>query len=66
MGGARTGDEAALTGMHELAYVLATAFRKMAATMQPVRERLAASDTHAIRRLDAAFALGLLRTVKTP
>lgn len=63
---ARTGDDAVQTGRHELAYVLATAFHETAATMQPVRETLATSDTQAIRRLDAAFASGLLRTVKTP
>ncbi|CAN7224497.1 hypothetical protein [Neorhizobium sp. LjRoot104] len=49
-----------------LAYVLATAFHETAATMQPVRETLAASDRSAIARLDAAFAAGRLGSVKTP
>ena len=62
----RTGDEGAETGRRELAYVLATAFHETAATMQPVRETLAKADAEAIRRLEAAFASGMLRTVKTP
>ena len=62
----RTGDEGAETGRRELAYVLATAFHETAATMQPVRETLARSDTEALRRLDAAFADGRLKTVRTP
>nr|WP_250814046.1 hypothetical protein [Neorhizobium tomejilense] len=49
-----------------LAYVLATAFHETAATMQPVRETLAASDRSAITRLDEAFAAGRLGSVKTP
>ncbi|MBP2560532.1 putative chitinase [Neorhizobium galegae] len=49
-----------------LAYVLATAFHETAATMQPVRETLAASDSSAIARLDEAFAAGRLGSVKTP
>ncbi|MCQ1833864.1 hypothetical protein [Neorhizobium galegae] len=49
-----------------LAYVLATAFHETAATMQPVRETLAASDRSAIARLDEAFAAGRLGSVKTP
>ena len=49
-----------------LAYVLATAFHETAATMQPVRETLAASDRSAIARLDEAFAAGRLGSVRTP
>lgn len=49
-----------------LAYVLATAFHETAATMQPVRETLAATDDEAILRLDHAFAAGRLASVKTP
>ncbi|WP_105440988.1 hypothetical protein [Neorhizobium sp. T25_13] len=49
-----------------LSYVLATAFHETAATMQPVRETLAASDRSAITRLDEAFAAGRLGSVKTP
>ncbi|WP_105432322.1 hypothetical protein [Neorhizobium sp. T6_25] len=49
-----------------LSYVLATAFHETAATMQPVRETLAASDRSAIARLDEAFAAGRLGSVKTP
>lgn len=49
-----------------LAYVLATAFHETAATMQPVRETLAASDAEAVTRLDRAFAAGRLPSVKTP
>ncbi len=49
-----------------LAYVLATAFHETAATMQPVRETLAASDRTAIARLEEAFAAGRLGSVRTP
>lgn len=49
-----------------LAYVLATAFHETAATMQPVRETLAASDKVAIARLEEAFAAGRLGSVRTP
>ncbi|WHA40427.1 hypothetical protein [Agrobacterium larrymoorei] len=49
-----------------LAYMLATAVHETAATMQPVRETLAASDEAAIRILDAAFAAGRLPQVRTP
>ncbi|WP_105427888.1 hypothetical protein [Neorhizobium tomejilense] len=49
-----------------LSYVLATAFHETAATMQPVRETLAASDRSAITRLDEAFTAGRLGSVKTP
>ncbi|CDZ38949.1 Putative chitinase [Neorhizobium galegae bv. officinalis] len=49
-----------------LAYVLATAFHETAATMQPVRETLSASDRSAIARLDEAFTAGRLGSVKTP
>lgn len=50
----------------QLAYVLATAFHETAATMQPVRETLAATDAAAIRKLEAAFAAGRLKAVRTP
>jgi predicted chitinase len=49
-----------------LAYMLATAFHETAATMQPVRETLAASDDAAIRILDRAYAAGQLGQVRTP
>lgn len=49
-----------------LAYMLATAFHETAATMQPVRETLAASDDAAIRILDRAFAAGRLGQVRAP
>ncbi|KJF71118.1 hypothetical protein [Agrobacterium arsenijevicii] len=49
-----------------LAYMLATAFHETAATMQPVRETLAASDAEAIARLDRAFAAGRLPMVRKP
>jgi len=49
-----------------LAYMLATAFHETAATMQPVRETLAASDAEAIVRLDRAFAAGRLPMVRKP
>jgi predicted chitinase len=49
-----------------LAYVLATAFHETEATMQPVRETLAASDAAAIGRLDRAFSAGRLGSVKAP
>lgn len=52
-------------GAEQLAYVLATAFHETAATMQPVRETLAHTDAAAIARLDAAFAAGRLRSVRT-
>lgn len=49
-----------------LAYMLATAFHETAETMQPVRETLAPNDTRAIALLDAAFAAGRLKGVRTP
>ncbi|WCK02816.1 hypothetical protein [Agrobacterium tumefaciens] len=49
-----------------LAYMLATTFHETAATMQPVRETLAASDAEAIVRLDRAFAAGRLPMVRKP
>ncbi|MCW0979989.1 hypothetical protein [Rhizobium oryzihabitans] len=49
-----------------LAYMLATTFHETAATMQPVRETLAAGDTEAIARLDRAFAAGRLPMVRKP
>lgn len=49
-----------------LAYMLATAFHETAATMQPVRETLAATDAEAIARLDRAFATGRLPMVRKP
>ncbi len=53
-------------GDDALAYMLATAFHETAATMQPVRETQAASNAEAIARLERAFAMGRLATVKTP
>ncbi|MBD8685565.1 MULTISPECIES: hypothetical protein [unclassified Rhizobium] len=49
-----------------LAYMLATAFHETAATMQPVRETLAASDDAAIIILDRAYAAGRLGQVSSP
>ncbi|WP_416408398.1 hypothetical protein [Agrobacterium rosae] len=49
-----------------LAYMLATAFHETAATMQPVRETLAATDEAAIRILDRAYAAGRLGQVRKP
>jgi predicted chitinase len=49
-----------------LAYMLATAFHETAATMQPVRETLAASDAAAAARLESAWTRGRLGSVKTP
>lgn len=49
-----------------LAYMLATAFHETAATMQPVRETLAATDAAAAARLESAWARGRLGSVKTP
>ena len=49
-----------------LAYLLATAFHETAATMQPVRETLAASDAAAAARLESAWARGRLGSVRTP
>ncbi|MDR6815275.1 hypothetical protein J2X76_000429 [Neorhizobium sp. 2083] len=57
---------AAQGGNDPLAYVLATAFHETAATMQPVRETLAASDRTAIARLEQAFAAGKLGSVRMP
>jgi hypothetical protein len=48
------------------AYIFATAWHETAATMQPVRETLASTDTEAIRRLDLAWLRGKLPQVKTP
>ncbi|MBX9455535.1 MAG: hypothetical protein KL863_05610 [Rhizobium sp.] len=50
----------------QLAYMLATTFHETAATMQPVRETLAASDAAAAARLESAWARGRLLAVKTP
>lgn len=52
--------------IRQLAYMLATAYHETTATMQPVRETLAKTDAAAIATLDAAFAGGRLKTVKTP
>lgn len=49
-----------------LAYMLATTFHETAATMQPVRETLAATDVVAAARLENAWARGRLGAVKTP
>lgn len=51
---------------NQLAYILATACHETAHTMRPVRETLATSDKQAIARLDAAYAKGQLKRVKTP
>lgn len=51
---------------NQLAYILATAYHETAHTMKPVRETLATSDKQAIARLDAAYAKGQLKLVKTP
>lgn len=48
------------------AYLLATAHHETAKTMQPVRETLATSDDQAIRRLDAAWSKGQLKSVSKP
>lgn len=50
----------------QTAYVLATAYHETAHTMKPVRETLATSDAQAVARLDAAWAKGQLKWVKTP
>lgn len=52
--------------VRHLAYMLATAFHETAATMQPVRETLAASDDAAIIILDRAYAAGRLGQVSSP
>lgn len=49
-----------------LAYMLATAYHETEATMQPVRETLAASDAAAAARLESAWARGRLGSVRTP
>lgn len=49
-----------------LAYMLAACFHETAATMQPVRETLAASDAAAAARLESAWSRGRLGAVKTP
>lgn len=49
-----------------LAYALATAFHETAATMQPVRETLAATDAAAAARLESAWKAGRLGSVRTP
>lgn len=49
-----------------LAYMLATTHHETAATMQPVRETLAASDAEAVARLERAWRGGRLPTVTTP
>lgn len=54
------------TDIRWLAYMLATVFHETSATMQPVRETLASSDTQAIARLEKAYTSGKLRSVKTP
>lgn len=51
---------------NQLAYILATSYHETAHTMRPVRETLASSDKQAIARLDAAYAKGQLKWVKTP
>lgn len=48
------------------AYLLATAYHETAATMQPVRETLAATDQAAVNRLERAWKAGKLKSVKTP
>jgi len=48
------------------AYLLATTHHETGRTMQPVRETFAKTDDEAIRRLEASFAKGQLKWVKTP
>lgn len=55
-----------LTDDRWLAYILATDFHETGGRMQPVRETFANSDAQAIARLDAAYASGKLKSVKTP
>lgn len=50
----------------QTAYVLATSYHETAHTMKPVRETLATSDAQAVARLEAAWAKGQLKWVKTP
>jgi hypothetical protein len=50
----------------QLAYILATAHLETGATMRPVRETFARTDAQAKARLEASFAKGSLRWVKTP
>lgn len=49
-----------------LAYVLATAWWETGRRMVPVRETFANSTEQAVQRLDAAYAAGKLKYVKTP
>jgi len=49
-----------------LAYILATSFHETGRRMQPVREGFADSTAQAISRLNAAWAAGKLKWVKTP
>jgi predicted chitinase len=56
----------AANDLHWLAYMLATAFHETSATMQPVRETLAASDAGAAARLERAWARGRLGAVTVP
>lgn len=49
-----------------LAYMLGTAHHETGRTMQPVRETFASSDAQAIKRLDKAYAKGVLTWVKKP
>lgn len=51
---------------NQAAYILATAYHETAATMQPVRETLAASDDQAIARLENAWKNGKLPSVSKP
>jgi hypothetical protein len=51
---------------NQAAYVLATARHETGGTMKPVRETFATSDKQAISRLDAAWAKGQLKWVKSP
>lgn len=53
------------TPTNDLAYALATVYHETAATMQPVRETLAATDEQAVARLEAAFVAGKLPWVRT-
>lgn len=49
-----------------LAYCLATAYHETGSTMQPVREAFGTSTADSIKKLNAAYAAGKLKSVKTP
>jgi hypothetical protein len=49
-----------------LAYCLATAYHETGGTMQPVREAFGTSTADSIKKLNAAYAAGKMKSVKTP